>query len=148
MKTRRQIPGVLHNLLETFTSRYSDYDGYWLFGQLLLEAETLSIDLRDEEKNSASSAVAAAACREAYTKFEDQMKKADMPIECIASAILTMTKAKTEKVGVVNHQPSSGYEVSFAVEAISDQGKKYRAEKTVFVAPHDPSIESRSNRSA
>ena len=32
MPTRRVIKSVLHNFLGTYTSRYSDYNGYWLFG--------------------------------------------------------------------------------------------------------------------
>jgi hypothetical protein len=48
MKPRRIIKGVLHNFLGTYTSRYSDYDGYWLFGMLVRDVEELSIDLLPE----------------------------------------------------------------------------------------------------
>ena len=37
MPRRRTIKGVLDNFLGTYTSRYSDYDGYWLFGMVVGE---------------------------------------------------------------------------------------------------------------
>ena len=45
MAKRRAIRGVLGNFLGTFTSRYSDYDGYWLFGFLVADLKDLRIDL-------------------------------------------------------------------------------------------------------
>ena len=35
MATADVIKSVLRNFLETFASRYTDYDGYWLFGFLV-----------------------------------------------------------------------------------------------------------------
>jgi hypothetical protein len=32
MVTPRAIRGMLRNFLGTYTSQYSDYKGYWLFG--------------------------------------------------------------------------------------------------------------------
>jgi hypothetical protein len=45
MTSRRVILGVLHNFLGTFTSRYSDFDGYWVFGFLVESMDAVRIDL-------------------------------------------------------------------------------------------------------
>ena len=37
MKVRRRIKGALASFLNTYISRYTDLNGYWLFGQLLVE---------------------------------------------------------------------------------------------------------------
>jgi hypothetical protein len=34
---KRIINGVLDNFLGTFTSRYSNYSGYWVFGMMVEE---------------------------------------------------------------------------------------------------------------
>ena len=48
MTSRRVIPGVLHNFLGTFTSRYSDFNGYWIFGFLVEKMDSVRIDLLAE----------------------------------------------------------------------------------------------------
>ena len=45
MASRRVIKGVLGNFLGTYVSRYSDYDGYWLFGFLVGDLGELRINL-------------------------------------------------------------------------------------------------------
>ena len=45
MTTRKAIKSVLDNFLGTYISRYSDYDGYWLFGFLVKESPHLKINL-------------------------------------------------------------------------------------------------------
>ena len=52
MTSRRVIPGVLHNFLGTFTSRYSDFDGYWVFGFLIESMDRVRIDLLSEAAKS------------------------------------------------------------------------------------------------
>jgi hypothetical protein len=55
---RRNLIGALHNFLATFTSGYSDYDGYWLFGFLLKDADELRIDLLNPNSDIPPSAPA------------------------------------------------------------------------------------------
>jgi hypothetical protein len=46
MARRRDLKGVLRNFLDTHVSRYSDFDGYWLFGLLMHDVgDLLEIDL-------------------------------------------------------------------------------------------------------
>jgi hypothetical protein len=130
MKVRRQITGALCGLLDTYGSRYSDYDGYWIFGLLAREADSFSFDLLSSDAPASSSSVVSEACRLAR----------------VSGAKLTIQKIGDSKVGPVNGHISHGHQVSMVAEAVSDLGKKYRAERFLFVAPHDPSIEHRSAR--
>jgi hypothetical protein len=45
MATRRVIKSVLRNFLGTYTSRYSEIRGYWLFGFLVPDLGELHFDL-------------------------------------------------------------------------------------------------------
>ncbi len=76
MMRRRTINGVLHNFLGTYTSRYSDYDGYWLFGLLVGEVGELKIDLLSPTVGTTTSAPVAAVIELAVRKFREQMEKA------------------------------------------------------------------------
>src|SRR5688572_4808609 len=50
MARRNMVLGALRNFLGTFTSRNSDADGYWIFGQVVGKAESLEIDLLQPAK--------------------------------------------------------------------------------------------------
>ena len=45
MASRSVIKSVLWNFLGTYMSRYSDYDGYWLFGFLIEDMGELEINI-------------------------------------------------------------------------------------------------------
>jgi len=146
MKVRRQITGALCGLLDTYGSRYSDYDGYWIFGLLARETDSVSFDLLSSDAPASSSSVVSEACRLAREKFQEQLQRSHIPTDCVSGAKLTIQKIGDSKVGPVNGHISHGHQVSMVAEAVSDLGKKYRAERFLFVAPHDPSIEHRSVR--
>ncbi len=143
---RRRIPAVLHNFLETFTSRNSDYRGYWLFGFLVNDMLPVTIDLLHEEQRNSKSGPLSVASREAVRKFREQIEKADMPLGLITSAAVTITKSSPPKSGKVNNYIVTGYYISVAVIVTSDLATTYRSQKLVFVAPHDPDVEFRSTR--
>jgi hypothetical protein len=146
MKIRRQITGALCGLIDTYASRYSDYDGYWIFGLLVREADSFSFDLLHEESKSRFSPVVAHAHQLARLKFQEQLERAHIPSACVSEAKIVIQKLGDSKVGPVNGLMMNGHQVSLAAEAVSDLGKKYRAEKFLFVAPHDPRVELRSVR--
>ena len=144
--SRKAINGVLHNFLETYTSRYSDYDGYWLFGMLIGEPEQFCIDLLGANCKASENAPMAAAAQLAATKFKEQMEKAGLSLSCVREAKLTVTKSPDPKTGYVNGHRSAGFDLNFAARAVSLGGRPYGCEKSVFVAPHDPDVELRSVR--
>jgi hypothetical protein len=45
MASTRALRGVVGNLLAAYVSRYSSYQGYWVFGFLVQELDLLEFDL-------------------------------------------------------------------------------------------------------
>ncbi|MEN6451150.1 MAG: hypothetical protein ABFC96_11720 [Thermoguttaceae bacterium] len=146
MTRRRTIKSILYNFLGTYTSRYSDYDGYWLFGMFVGSMNDLRIYLLAPGEITNDGPAMVFAAQLASRRFHEQMEKARLPMSCIKDASLCITKASNPVDGIVNGQPRSGHLVKFAARAVSDHGAVYEQEMSVFVAPHDSNIERRSAR--
>ena len=146
MKQRRKIQGVLCNFLGTYTSRYSDYEGWWLFGFLANDIQQFKIDLLNPQISNFEGKPLVFAVALAKRKFCEQMEKNGVSISWIREAHLEIEKLPQSKSGFVNGRASVGNDFTFAVQATSDCGKIYKTETTIFVAPHDPKIEGRSTR--
>ena len=144
MTSHRALGSVLHNFLETYSSRYSEYEGYWVFGLLVQVLREETIDLL------ATAAVEATptnfAVRLAASRFRDQVQKAGLDLARVPEARLLITRSPTARGGQVNGHARAGYEVKFVAMARSDRGRTFEREKSVFVAPHDPAVERRSGR--
>jgi hypothetical protein len=145
MPTRRVIKSVLNGFLGTYTSRYSDCDGYWLFGFLVAELGELRIDLLAAPTDDSVTPLNL-AIRSAAAKFEDQLHKADLVRPQIREAWLTIQKLPGLAAGEINGVPSAGHNVRFLAGAIMDGGRRYEREQVVFVAPHNAKVELRSTR--
>ena len=146
MKTRRTIKGVLHNFLGTYSSRCSDYDGYWLFGLLVADVGELRIDLLNPSVGTTAPPHMVAAIQLAAQKFREQMEKAGLSVSCAREARLDITRSPDLRGGVVNGRPCTGYSVQFVARVVSDSGKAYESAASTFVAPHNPEVETRSTR--
>lgn len=144
--SRKAIKGVLHNFLETYTSRYSDYDGYWLFGMLVSESGEINIDLLNATGDWVGGEATASAVRLASMRFKEQMAKAGLDLSCLREARLSITRTPGLRDGYVNGHRAVGSEMNFAARAVSLHGKAYECKKSVFVAPHNPEVELRSTR--
>src|SRR4051794_32559527 len=129
MTRRRAIKGVLGNFLETFTSRYSDYDGYWLFGFLVNEMEQLTINLLQSNTCAGASIPMAFAFKLAPLKFKEQMEKAGLEISCLKEACLVIKKPPQHGRGVVNGRFCDGYYFSFLAKAGYQAGKTYESHR-------------------
>src|SRR5947207_1622431 len=99
MTSRRVIKGVLHNFLATFTSRYSDFDGYWVFGLLVQGMDTESIDLLAVSAESTDATPSGFARRLAAQKFAEQIAKAGLPSSWFRKARLDITKLPVSRFG-------------------------------------------------
>ena len=143
MATRRVINGVLGNFLGTYVSRYSDYNGYLLFGFLVGELGELRFNLLGESVSETSSPKGVAILS-AVTKFEDQRRKMDLSRSRIREASLTIRRVSGVVSGSINGHSCSGFNVSFLATAVMDDGKRYERERVVFVAPHEAKVELRS----
>jgi hypothetical protein len=146
LKRRRRIQGILCNFLGTYTSRYSDYEGWWVLGFLANEVEQLKIDLLNPQITNFENKPLVFAVELAARKFCEQMDKNGISISWIREASLEISKLPQSKNGFVNGRASVGNDFRFTVQATTDFGKAYKTEVTIFIAPHNPKIESRSTR--
>lgn len=145
MKIRRRLTGVLCGFIDAFVSRYSDYDGYWIFGLLAREGDQISFDFLHTSVNAKESPIISAAASIAKTRFHKLLQKFGIPAEFVSEGKFIMSKQDPAR-GLVNGHASDGHLYLLQAEVTSDLGKKYTAHKTIFIAPHDPSVEHRSMR--
>ena len=145
MPRRQAFRSVLHNFLEPYTSRYTDYQGYWLFGLLIDKFERLEFDLLAVDEEVSERLIAAAASL-AAVKLREQLGFAGVSMSCIRTALLTITKSPDTVEDQINGRLCRGYMTRFVVRVVSDHDRAYECEKTVFIAPHDPTVEYRSGR--
>lgn len=151
--TRRALKGALRGFLGTYVSRYSSFDGYWLFGFLVDQCLPMQVDLlpavRDHGGRGleatpvsppASTSPEQAARSLAVTKFHEQLAKAGLRPSTVASARLRLERlAPTSEL--LDGAVRQGFFVRFEVTAKADTGRLFVADEVVFVAPHDPHME-------
>ncbi len=139
--TRRVMKSVLRNFLGTYISRYSDYQGYWLFGQLPSDLWEWTIDLLGPvpEGNAPSEA----AHRLAIRRFAEQISKSRLALDAVHEATLKLDRSPEVVEGHRGSGMAKGHMVRFVARAVMDNGRVYEYENSVFVAPHDPAKEGR-----
>jgi hypothetical protein len=145
MARRRVIKGVVHNFLGTLSSRYSDYDGYWVFGLLVSGLNELTIDLLSDA-DIPDDSVLTHLIRLARERFSEQLVRQRLALSSVRSASLQITRSPAPTIGVVNGHRADGYEVTLCARVVSDLHTAYAGQVTVFVAPHNAEIEIRSTR--
>ena len=146
MARRKAIKNALQGFLGTYISRYSDYDGYLLFGFLVADSQRLTIDLLTDQHLSPPDTPQAVAVVLAQTKFREQVAKVGVPFEYICEATLDLVKQPSLRRGFDGKRERAGYDVSIKARAKMDTGKIYERGIFAFIAPHDASIEFRSAR--
>jgi hypothetical protein len=98
MATSRVIHAVVANFLGTFLSRYSDHEGYWLFGFLVSDLQTIRIDLLNpstDERPVFQRAVELAALR-----FREQLQRNGVAPGGVSVAVLHLTRGNPQLVEV------------------------------------------------
>jgi hypothetical protein len=148
MPRRRSLRGVLRGFLGSFTSRYSDYEGYWIFGMLVMDLREATIDLLGDADGGAEPGPLSAAFRLARTLFGEQLGKGGLDPSRVREARLDMRRSSTPTRGTVNGRLAEGYEITLAVRVVTDLNGVYESTGSIFVAPHDPQAEQRSRRGA
>lgn len=146
MTTSRVLRSVVYNFLGTYTSRNSDYRGYWLFGFLVGHLEKLQFDLTGDAESSDSAVVA--AHKLAVKRFSEQLCKANVQPSVVRLASLRIERLDGQVTDRVNGRECSGFNIQFRVTVTSDTGKVFECERVLFVAPHDSLLEFRSGRGA
>jgi len=147
MATRRVIKGVLGNFLGTYVSRYSDYEGYLLFGFLVGSLGELRINLLGQPVSDPDTPRGVAVLS-AVGKFAEQRQKAGLDPSQVRAAWLTIRRLPGMDWDSINGHSCAGFKLRFETAAIMDDGKEYQRERVVFIAPHDSNVELRSARAA
>jgi hypothetical protein len=145
MPHRRELKGVLHNFLGTYTSRYSDHDGYWVFGLAEAHLGNLSADLIGPPTSDSRDAKKLIS-ELARQRFSEQLAKAKIPLSFVREAQLTVDRSDSPTRGFVSERAVEGHVFRFSVRAVSDRGAVFEVQASVFVAPHDAKLERRSAR--
>ncbi|HSI62782.1 MAG TPA: hypothetical protein VLE43_06675, partial [Candidatus Saccharimonadia bacterium] len=138
MPRRRLINGVLRGFLGTFTSRYSDYEGYWLFGFLVDAPGVIVVDLLSADDDLAPSTPVASTRAIAIRKFRDQVEKSRIPAHWIASACLELHIPKQLVAASSGSARKPTIELKVATRIKSDLGRIYMREAYLEASPHDP----------
>ena len=146
MPRRRCIKGILCGFLGHFASRYSDYEGYWLFGLLITDHAETTIDLLGSTAASAGAGPLAAASRLAKVAFREQVAELGLEISRVREAHVGLVRSSTTARGHVNGRMTDGYDLTLIATAVSDLGTAYQSTTSIFVAPHNPEVEQRSAR--
>ena len=144
MNSVKAIRGALNNFLATYTSRNSDYDGYWLFGLLVKDLVHLDFDLLKEFKEPSRPTPLQFAEISAARIFRYQMQKAGVSAPRIAEARLKITKTPDTISNFQGHRAWTAHVLRVHAHVKSNHGRLFTAETTVLAAPHSFLFESRS----
>lgn len=152
MARRKSIIGVLDGFLGAYLSRYNDFEGYWIFGQLANTCDPqLTISLTAQERDSFPTVTESALhCRLRFCAKElfcEQLGKHGIPTSWIGEASLNLRRGTESQPIAVNQVNKAAQEWSFSACARTDLGKLFVRERKLLIAPHDPSVEIRSARS-
>ena len=142
----KRVKGVLDNFLGTFTSRYSDHNGYWVFGMLVGDLGELRIDLLRSIEGKFDNTPLGTVTKLAAEKFREQMEKTGLAVTYAQEASIKIKKLTDPTNGFVNGRRCPGWTFQFTARVVSHSGYACEREKSVFVAPHNPKVEQRSAR--
>jgi hypothetical protein len=148
---RRTDPHPSQSKSEAFTlgaylSRYSDRDGYWLFGFLVPTLIELRIDLLEPAPHEVPAFQQ--AIDRGVAVFQKQLALSGCPLERLTAADLVLSKGPDPVDIEVNGVRSSGWFVVAKASATTRTGRRFEPEERVQVAPHNPAVERRSARAA
>lgn len=141
MPSSRVLRGVMGNVLGSYLSRNSTFDGYWLFGFLVPELEELEVDLLAPVASGDSPT--AQAAKLAQSVFREQLAKAGYPLADITRAMLGLSKNEPMQVAHEDRL-GDGWRVVAQLSIATAAGHTVSAERSVGVCPHDPRVETRS----
>ena len=134
------MTSVLSGFLGTYVSRYSDLDGYLLFGLATDSLDELEVDLTGDPPRSSFDPVSEVR-RLAIRRFQEQLAKHGLSLTAVHTATLTVRRGPTQQAPLcVASGPMdvSGYDFTFTANVVTDLGRAYQAECHAFIAPHDP----------
>jgi|SRR6185312_3623449 len=141
---RRNLKGVLAGFLGTYTSRYSDYQGFWLFGFIVGLPNPLEIDLLGVQENALSPEDMAGDL--ARVKFREQLRKHGFELSAVRRARLVIEHGEHKVGRLAGDFRREGFDTVFRAFVVADTESRFDRREVVFVAPHDERFERRSAR--
>jgi hypothetical protein len=148
MPSRKLMTSVLSGFLGTYVSRYSDLDGYLLFGLATDSLDELEVDLTGDSPRASFDPVSEVR-RLAIRRFQEQLANHGLLLTAVRTATLTIRRGPTRQAPLyVASGPMdvSGYDFTFTAKVVTDLGRAYQARRHAFIAPHDPERFLRSAR--
>jgi len=143
MPTRRVMNKVLTNFLSSFTSRRTNFDGYWAFGFITDHLKALELDLLDGNVPDGPAPLQYVLER-AVDIFQDQASKAGLTAFMVKSATLSIHLIdQPPTTQVIEGHERSGELYQCTATAEMDNGSRFQQEVGLFIAPHDPDLEMR-----
>jgi hypothetical protein len=141
MPSVRVLRGVVGNVLGSYLSRYSTFDGYWLFGFLVPDLDNLQVDLLGPIAIGETPREQAVA--RAQQLFHEQLAKARYPRADITRATLVLSKDEPMRV---EHEGRSddGWRLVARIAVTTAGGRTFEAHRSIGVCKHDPQQEHRS----
>ena len=138
----RVLRAVVPNFLSTFTSRYRDRDGWWLFGLAEASLDGLSVDLLALAPQP-DSPLNQMIC-DAIRHFQDQMRKHRVASSLLTDAMLQINRGVKRK-HVSGSYLRDGHD--FTISVFVNTANRHHIERSIpiFVAPHDPQFEYRAS---
>lgn len=144
MTSRRVLKSILCNFLGTYTSRYTEYGGFWLFGFIVEKLNHEEFDLLQESDTRTMEASLARAAQLACQKFNEQVRKAGLDRSRIQSARLSISRMNDLTDVRILRGWRGGRALNFSAHAVTDLGRKFTCEQFLMIAPHDPKLEYKS----
>jgi len=144
MARRREMKSVLCGFFGTFASRYSDHDGYWIFGFVISRLTSRTIDLLADDLAPTDPDFLLTPL--ARARFREQVEKHRLALSMLRCAELELRRLGPFGRPAVDFSITDGYELTMTLRVATDLGKAYGRWVTIFVAPHDPACEHQSRR--
>jgi hypothetical protein len=142
VRLSKKLQRAVEITLDEFVSRRTEYRRYWLFGFLVEADLDLQIDLLVGPPLTAERPVDVAK-RRAEDVFERRLNDASVRPGDLTSARLTIRTQGAPTEQAVDGAVRRGQEMTFRISVVHE-GALYEAERTDFVAHHDPAIEQKS----
>ncbi len=151
MPSRKLLKSVVRGFVGTYVSRYSDFDGYLLFGFVIDTIRDVTVDLTRPVRPQLAEDALDEWQRLAAFKFQEQLSKVGLPISVLQEATLSIRRTTARRGAVVLRGVPvmvDGFDVDFSVRAVTDLGRVYDTSVREFIAPQNPNLFARSGRAS
>ncbi len=144
---RGAIKSLLEGFLGTYTSRYTRWQGYWLFGFIVEDMHGTCFELLEQPDIQEVSPMATAASI-ARSNFRAQLARNGVPEARVLTARLEIVRvANPRHWFAIGMLPKQGHEFLFTVNVQTDSTTTHQRSRSVLIAPHDPNVERASKES-